>query len=216
MPRIAPDIAPAATPPQTRLETDIAIHSKTCAGSAIAIIPMHRHFATFKAATLARYGVTSVEDLPGDDRGGWLAMEGERYHRAARSAHARRSLRGSAARAPSPRASAWPAKPCRRFACAAHRWRWPAPIWMATSAFWIRPRSIAMPSCRGSTAWQAEAATHRPTMAARNKDPEVTCRVRISTLARHGHDVPDFTIGAAPLAERVQAAAPAWRCRCSG
>nr|WP_313427258.1 DUF3526 domain-containing protein [Brevundimonas diminuta] len=75
-PRIAPDIASAATPLQNRLQTDIAIASDL-RGMGDSHNPDDPHFAAFKQSVLDRYGVTRVEDLPVNYQG-VLGMEGER------------------------------------------------------------------------------------------------------------------------------------------
>jgi ABC-2 type transport system permease protein len=76
LPRIAPDLAGAAVPLTNRLETDVAIARdlRRLGDSHNANDPT---FAAFKRATLERYGVARVEDLPVNYKG-LLAVEGER------------------------------------------------------------------------------------------------------------------------------------------
>lgn len=76
LPRVAPDIAGAAVPLTNRLETDVAIARdlRRLGDSHNANDPT---FAAFKRATLDRYGVARVEDLP-VNYNGLLAVEGER------------------------------------------------------------------------------------------------------------------------------------------
>lgn len=76
LPRVAPDIAGAAVPLTNRLETDVAIARdlRRLGDSHNANDPT---FAAFKRATLKRYGMTRVEDLPVNYKG-LLAVEGER------------------------------------------------------------------------------------------------------------------------------------------
>ena len=76
IPRVAPDLAFAAHPTQTRLETDIAIQ-RDLRQMGDSHNPDDPHFAAFRQSVLDRYGVERVEDLPVNYRG-LLAMEGER------------------------------------------------------------------------------------------------------------------------------------------
>ncbi|MHA6723185.1 ABC transporter permease [Sphingomonas sp. RS2018] len=76
LPRVAPDVAGAAVPLANRLQTDVAIARdlRRLGDSHNADDPT---FAAFKRATLARYGVSRIEDLPVNYKG-LLAVEGER------------------------------------------------------------------------------------------------------------------------------------------
>lgn len=76
LPRVAPDLAVAARPIPTRLETDIAI-ARDLRAMGDSHNPDDPFFAAFKKRTLARYGVSTVEDLPVNYRG-LLAVEGEK------------------------------------------------------------------------------------------------------------------------------------------
>lgn len=200
VPRIAPDIALAANPLQTRLETDIAIH-EDLRRIGDSHNPDDRHFAAFKAATLARYGVTGVEDLPVNYRG-LLAMEGERItaqlfgeYAADQSSQQRRQgalatgfglfSPAIALRSASMALAGTDLAGHQRFLDQAEAYRYAI--------------------VQGLNGLQAEAVTYADD-GSRNKDPEAARRVRIDP--RHWHDVPDFTYRAASLAERVQAAAP--------
>ncbi|SEK53955.1 ABC-2 type transport system permease protein [Stigmatella aurantiaca] len=75
-PRILPELALARLPAPARIETDVAIHQelKQIGDSHN---PEDPYFASFKAKTLAQYGVEKVEDLP-VQWGGLVGMEGER------------------------------------------------------------------------------------------------------------------------------------------
>ncbi len=91
-PRLLPELAVARVPTPTRIETDVAIHQelKRLGDSHD---PDDPYFSAFKAKTLARYGVDSVEALP-VQWAGLVAMEGERmtsglFDRHARDAFAR-------------------------------------------------------------------------------------------------------------------------------
>jgi ABC-2 type transport system permease protein len=75
LPRVAPDIAGQAYPLANRLQTDVAI-ARDLRRMGDSHNPDDPHFAQFKAATLKRYGVTRVEDLPVNYKG-LLALEGE-------------------------------------------------------------------------------------------------------------------------------------------
>lgn len=76
LPRVAPDLAVAAKPIPTRLETDIAI-ARDLRSMGDSHNPDDPFFATFKQRTLQRYGVARVEDLPVNYRG-LVAVEGEK------------------------------------------------------------------------------------------------------------------------------------------
>jgi ABC-2 type transport system permease protein len=76
LPRVAPDIALAANPALTRLETDIAI-AEDLRRMGDSHNPDDPFFTAFKERTLKQYGVETVEDLP-VNYGGLLAIEGEK------------------------------------------------------------------------------------------------------------------------------------------
>lgn len=76
VPRLAPDIASAATPLQNRFQTDVAI-AEELRRTGDSHNPDDPHFAAFKQSVLDRYGVARVEDLPVNYKG-VLALEGER------------------------------------------------------------------------------------------------------------------------------------------
>ncbi|HEY4541001.1 MAG TPA: DUF3526 domain-containing protein [Noviherbaspirillum sp.] len=76
LPRVLPDLAAARIELPTRIETDIAVH-KDLKAIGDAHNPNDPYFADFRARTLARYGVSRVEDLP-VNYGGLLLAEGER------------------------------------------------------------------------------------------------------------------------------------------
>lgn len=75
LPRLAPDIALAANPALTRLETDIAI-KEDLRRMGDSHNPDDPYFNAFKERTLKQYGVEKVEDLP-VNYSGLLAVEGE-------------------------------------------------------------------------------------------------------------------------------------------
>lgn len=200
VPRIAPDIALAATPVPTRLETDIAIH-EDLRRIGDSHNPDDPHFAAFKAATLKRYGVDRVEDLPVNYRG-LLAMEGERitsqlFGQYAADQFSRQRRQGSVATA----------------------------FGLISPAIALRSASMALAGTdldghqrfldqaeayryaivQALNRLQAEAVTYADD-GSRNKDPEAARRVRIDP--KHWHDVPDFSYRAATLSERFQAATP--------
>ncbi|WP_068875333.1 MULTISPECIES: DUF3526 domain-containing protein [unclassified Phenylobacterium] len=76
IPRVAPEIAAAAQPLPTRIETDIAI-ARDLRAMGDSHNPDDPYFAAFKQKTLDRYGVKRVEDLPVNYRG-LLGVEGEK------------------------------------------------------------------------------------------------------------------------------------------
>jgi ABC-2 type transport system permease protein len=76
LPRMASQIAGAAVPLPTRLETDILIH-RDLKAIGDSHNPDDPYFSEFKARTLAHYGVQRIEDLPVDYTG-LLLVEGER------------------------------------------------------------------------------------------------------------------------------------------
>lgn len=76
IPRAVPALVLTTEPIATRLETDVAIQ-EDLRRMGDSHDPDDPHFTALKAATLARYGVERVADLPFNYRG-YLAMEGER------------------------------------------------------------------------------------------------------------------------------------------
>ncbi len=94
LPRVAPDVASAAVPLQNRLQTDVAI-ARDLRRLGDSHNPDDPHFAKFKQAVLARYGVTRVEDLPVNYKG-MLAVEGERLTSALFDRYAGRSYAAQA------------------------------------------------------------------------------------------------------------------------
>lgn len=76
LPRILPGIAAEKAVLPTRIETDVAIH-QTLAKIGDSHNPNDPYFSDFRKQTLAKYGVSRVEDLPVNYRGVLMA-EGER------------------------------------------------------------------------------------------------------------------------------------------
>lgn len=76
LPRLLPAIAALGAPLPTRFETDITVH-RDLAAMGDSHNPDDPYFSAFKARTLARYGVSRIEDLAVNYKG-LLAMEGER------------------------------------------------------------------------------------------------------------------------------------------
>lgn len=89
LPRVAPDLASAAVPLTNRLQTDVAI-ARDLRQLGDSHDPADAHFAAFQRATLRRFGVTRVEDLPVNYKG-LLAVEGERLTSALFDRYADRS-----------------------------------------------------------------------------------------------------------------------------
>lgn len=76
LPRLLPGIVGMGAPLPTRFETDIAVH-RDLAAMGDSHDPADPYFNAFKTRTLARYGVSRIEDLPVNYKG-LLGMEGER------------------------------------------------------------------------------------------------------------------------------------------
>ena len=76
LPRVAPDLASAAVPLTNRLQTEVAV-ARDLRTMGDSHNPDDPHFAQFKRALLARYGVAKVEDLPINYKGA-VGIEGER------------------------------------------------------------------------------------------------------------------------------------------
>jgi ABC-2 type transport system permease protein len=76
LPRVAPDVAAAAVPLRNRLQTEVAI-ARDLRALGDTHDPDDPHYAAFRQATLRRYGVTRIQDLPVNYKG-VLALEGER------------------------------------------------------------------------------------------------------------------------------------------
>lgn len=76
LPRLLPGIVGVGAPLPTRFETDIAVH-RDLAAMGDSHDPADPYFNAFKTRTLARYGVSRIEDLPVNYKG-LLGMEGER------------------------------------------------------------------------------------------------------------------------------------------
>ena len=200
VPRIAPDIAIAAAPLPTRLETDIAI-MRDLHEIGDPHNPEDPHFAAFKARTLQQYGVQRVEDLPLNYRG-LLAMEGEALTSRLFDKYARQQLAEQrkqrtvatgfgllspaiALRSVSMALSGTDLEGHRRFLEQAESYRYD-----------IVQRLNRL---------QAEEVTFADD-GNRNKDPEAGRRVKIDPA--HWHEVPDFTYKGATVADKMTATLP--------
>ena len=92
LPRALPEVAAARTTLPTRIETEVALH-RDLAKIGDSHDPNDPYFEAFKQRTLARYGVSRIEDLP-VQYAGLVGIEGERlstqlYARAAAEVTAR-------------------------------------------------------------------------------------------------------------------------------
>ncbi|WP_033923450.1 ABC transporter permease [Sphingomonas sp. 37zxx] len=76
LPRALPEAAAARTPLPTKIESEVALHQELL-NIGDSHNPDDPYFADFKAKTLARYGVDSVEKLP-VQYAGLVGVEGER------------------------------------------------------------------------------------------------------------------------------------------
>lgn len=201
IPRVAPDLAFAAHPTPTRLETDIAIQ-RDLRKMGDSHNPDDPHFAAFKQSVLDRYGVERVEDLPVNYRG-LLALEGERmssllFERYARELAATQHSQShfalmASALSPtiamrdfSMRAAGTDLEAHRRFLDQAEAYRY----------------AIVQQLNR----LQAEALTFDDD-SNRNSNPEAARRVRIDTS--NWQALPDFSYKAADPAAQLRSAAPA-------
>ncbi|MCU0728699.1 MAG: DUF3526 domain-containing protein [Sphingopyxis sp.] len=201
VPRIAPDVAVAAHPAQTRLETDIAIQ-RDLRQMGDSHNPDDPHFAAFRQSVLDRYGVDRVEDLPVNYRG-LLAIEGERmssllferYADQLAATQRRQSQLALMAAALSPtvalrdlsmRAAGTDLEAHRRFLDQAESYRY----------------GIVQQLNR----LQAEALTYTDD-SNRNTDADAARRVRIDT--NNWQALPDFTFRAADPEAQLRAAGPA-------
>ncbi|WP_375759491.1 ABC transporter permease [Corallococcus exercitus] len=90
VPRLLPELAVARIPTPTRIETDVAVH-RELKQIGDSHNPDDPYFASFKAKTLARYGVAKVEELP-VQWAGLVGMEGERLTSELFDRHARESF----------------------------------------------------------------------------------------------------------------------------
>lgn len=200
VPRIAPDVALAAKPLPTRLETDIAIQ-RDLHRIGDSHNPDDPHFAAFKAKVLAQYGVSKVEDLPVNYRG-LLAMEGEKltsglFDKYAADQFAAQRGQGQTALA---FGLASPAVAMRSLSMAlsgtdldGHR------------RFLQQAEAYRFAIVQQLNRLQAEAVTYQDD-GNRNNDPDAARRVRIDP--KHWHDVPDFAYRSATSAEQLKAALP--------
>ncbi|MGC6328652.1 ABC transporter permease [Rhizorhabdus sp. FW153] len=200
VPRVAPDMALAAVPSPTRLETDIAIH-RDLRRIGDSHDPDDPHFKAFKADVLRRYGVEKIEQLPVNYRG-LLAMEGERLTSGLFDAYARAQFEGERdqGRIVSAFGLLSPTIALRSLSMAlagtdleAHR------------RFLQQAEAYRYGIVQQLNRLQAEAVTYADD-GSRNSDPEAGRRVRIDP--RHWHDIPDFAYRGPSLRERLMAAGP--------
>lgn len=200
LPRVAPDIALAANPLPTRLETDIAIQ-RDLRETGDSHDPDDPYFAEFRASVLERYGVDDVADLP-VNYSGLLAMEGEALTSRMFDRYAERQF--SEQRQQGATALAFgllsPAIALRDLSMAVagtdlegHR------------QFLIQAEAYRFDIVQRLNQLQAEALTYADDRS-RNSDPEAARRVRIDPS--HWHDVPEFAYRGPTTAEKLQAATP--------
>lgn len=200
VPRVAPDIALAATPIPTRLETDIAIQ-RDLRRIGDSHNPDDPHFAAFKTRILARYGVSRVEDLPVNYRG-LLALEGEKLTSQLFDDYAERQFEQQRRQGAivSGFGLVSPAIALRSLSMAlagtdldGHR------------RFLIQAEAYRYDVVQRLNRLQAEAVTYSDD-SNRNRDPEAGRRVRIDP-ANWGK-VPDFAYRPASLPDKLRSAGP--------
>lgn len=200
LPRAAPDVALASNPVLTRLETDIAIQDdlRKMGDSHDAADP---YFSDFKARTLARYGVSKVEDLP-VNYSGLLAAEGEKLTSGLFDDYADRLHNAQSAQ---------------------NRLRDRFGLLSPTIALQRLSMSTAGTDLEGHRRFLAQAESYRFTVVQqlnnlqataltyaddrnRNKDPEAGKRVRISP--ENWKNIPDFEYGPASVSDKIRQALP--------
>jgi len=200
LPRIAPDIALAASPLPTRLETDIAIQ-RDLRETGDSHDPDDPYFAEFKTGVLKQYGVDDVADLP-VNYSGLLAMEGEKLTSSMFDRYAQRQF--SEQRQQGQTALAFgllsPAIALRDLSMAAagtdlegHR------------QFLSQAEAFRFDIVQRLNRLQAEALTFSDDQN-RDSDPEAARRVRIDPS--HWHDVPEFAYQPAATSAKLRAATP--------
>lgn len=200
LPRVAPEIALAAHPQLTQIETDIAIQ-RDLRALGDSHDPDDPHYAEFKAAVLKQYGVEREEDLP-VNYNGLQAIEGEKLtsHLFDEYAERQGAIEGQQAEVVTGFGIASPAIALGRLSMAlsgtdlqGHR------------GFLLQAEAYRFAIVQHLNLLQAEAVTYADDTT-RNSDPEAGRRVRIDP--EHWHDVPDFTYRAATSAEKLRAALP--------
>jgi ABC-2 type transport system permease protein len=200
LPRVAPDVALAANPALTRLETDIAIQ-RDLRAMGDSHNPDDPYFNAFKARTLARYGVTRVEDLPVNYRG-LLAIEGEALTSRLFDAYAARQFEAQRAQSLQTDLAGLgsPAIALRRLSMAitgtdleGHR------------RFLSQAEAYRFDVVQRLNALQATAVTYADD-GNRNGDPEAARRVRIDP--KNWQAVPDFEYRAVTATDKLKAATP--------
>jgi ABC-2 type transport system permease protein len=200
LPRLAPDLALAANPIPTRLETDIGIQ-RDLRSMGDSHNPDDPFFTSFKARTLKQYRVEKVEDLPVNYRG-LLALEGEKLTSKLFDEYATRQFNQQ--KSQSQLADAFglisPAIALRRASMAlsgtdleGHR------------RFLAQSEAYRFAIVQQLNRLQAEAVTYADD-SNRNKDPEAGRRVRIDP--KNWRNVPDFNYRAATQSEKLSAAMP--------
>ena len=200
IPRAVPDIALAAAPLPTRLETDIAIQ-RDLRRIGDSHNPDDPHFAAFKARILKQYGVARVEDLPFNYRG-LLAMEGEKltsrlFDEYADRQFAEQRRQGAIATSFGLLSPAIALKSLSMTTAGSGlegHWR-----------FLKQAEAYRYAIVQQLNRLQAETLTYSDD-SSRNNDPQAGRRVRIDP--RHWHDVPDFAYRPASLGEKFRAALP--------
>ncbi|HYC95973.1 MAG TPA: DUF3526 domain-containing protein [Sphingomicrobium sp.] len=200
VPRVAPELALAARPLPTRLETDVAI-ARDLRSLGDSHNPDDPHFAEFKRRTLERYGAATVEELPVNYRG-LLALEGERISSELFDRYARENFDRQAAqsRIVDALAVVSPTVAVRRLSMEAagtgldaHR------------RFLDQSEAYRFDIVQRLNRLQAEAVDAADD-AAKSDDPAADRRSRIDRS--HWHHIPDFVFRPAPPSALAQAALP--------
>lgn len=201
VPRIAPEIAAAARPLPTRIETDIAI-ARDLRTMGDSHDPDDPYFAAFKQKTLQQYGVDRVEDLPVNYRG-LLGVEGEKLTSSLFNRYADQAFGAMAAqsRIMDGLAVLSPTVAIRRLSMAAAE--------TDLAGYWrfLRQAEAYRYDLVQRLNWLQAKAVHAEDDAAKGSDAAAEARSRIS--AEHWRQMPAFTPKRPQAGEVVRSAFPA-------
>ncbi len=200
LPRIAPDMALAANPMSTRLETDIAI-KEDLRRMGDSHNPDDPFFNAFKERTLKQYGVENVEDLPVNYRG-LLALEGEKLTAKLFDDYAARQFAAQKAQSRFTDSAGLlsPTIALRRLSMSTA-----GTDLEGHSRFLSQAEAYRYKIVQRLNELQAKAVTYEDD-SNRNKDPEAGRRVRIDP--KNWQEVPDFHYHGAGADEKLKAALP--------
>jgi ABC-2 type transport system permease protein len=201
VPRVSPEIAAAARPLPTRIETDIAI-ARDLRAMGDSHNPDDPYFAAFKQRTLQQYGVTRVEDLPVNYRG-LLAVEGEKLTSTLFNRYADQAFAAMAgqSRIMDALAILSPTIAIRRLSMTA------AETDLAGYRRFLQQAEAYRYDLVQRLNWLQARAVDAEDDAAKSRDAAAEARSRIS--AEYWRDMPQFQPGRPAAGEVIQAALPA-------